>query len=237
MSLLPTATCSTAARTSSAKTAEAAASSKSTSTTAPTSATSTAPTEHVREKNPEQDAAQWCGENDQKNDNEDCDATDRESRLGSLHGSGRSTSLNIRELHTRVRGNDFSDPAGYKHQSLVVLAVLHQRDGFPLKSTDLAVRQNRFQAIPDLNPRAMILNCIKNQYASVGLLRTDAPSMEKIYCIALDVISIERINRDKRDLCSRFVVHLVAKVFYLGFSAGVENVREVVDVAGRLKLR
>ena len=45
-------------------------------------------------------------------------------------------------------------------RAALVIAAAHQRDCFPLKTSDLPVRQNRFQAIANFNAGTMILDGI-----------------------------------------------------------------------------
>jgi len=60
--------------------------------------------------------------------------------------------------------------------------------------------------------------------------------MEKIDGITFDVGAVQCIDRDESDLSVGLIVDLMAEVFYVGSRAGIEDVGEIVDVAGGLEV-
>ena len=60
--------------------------------------------------------------------------------------------------------------------------------------------------------------------------------MEKIDGITFDVGAVEGIDRDESDLGVGFLVDLMADVLNLGRCAGIEDVGEIIDVAGGLEV-
>ena len=71
---------------------------------------------------------------------------------------------------------DYVSHAGCdQQQGIAVIVAAHQRDGFPLKTTYLAVRQDGFQAVADFNARPPIADGIENQNPAIGGLLPDAP--------------------------------------------------------------
>ena len=85
--------------------------------------------------------------------------------------------------------------------------------------------------------RAMILDRVQNQHATIRGFAADAPFLEEIDGIALDVGAIQRIDGDERDLGVRLFVDLLADLGDLRDGVRIKNVCEIVDVAGRLELR
>lgn len=140
------------------------------------------------------------------------------------------------DLDSCVGGDYVGDSSRNQQQGLAVIAAAHERDGFALKATHLAIRENGLEAVSDLNARAAVADGIENQNSAVGRLRSDSPLMEEIDGIALDVCSVECIDGDYCDLGMGFVVDLLADVFHLRRSALIDDVREIVDVAGGFKL-
>ena len=95
--------------------------------------------------------------------------------------------------------------------------------------------KNRFEAVADFDAGAMILDRVENQDAAIGRFAADAPLVEEIDGITFDVGAVERIDRHDRDLGVGFLVDLTAEIFNLGNCVGIENVGEIVDVAGGLE--
>ena len=83
----------------------------------------------------------------------------------------------------------------------------------------------------------MILNRVENQNSPVGFLPADAPLLEQVNRVALDILAVQSINCYEGDLRVRFFVQLAANVLDLGLGRWVQDVSKVVDVTGRLKLR
>ncbi len=119
---------------------------------------------------------------------------------------------------------------------MIVVSAFHQRNGFALKASHLAVGQDRLQSIANFDSRTVILNGVENQDAAIGGLCADAPLVEEIDRVTFDVGAVERIDGDERDLGVGFVVDLMAEVFDLTFCALVEHSGEIVDVAGGLEI-
>src|SRR5271165_342841 len=234
---LPTATGAAATGASTAKTAEASASTKSASPTAKAAASSAA-SEHARKQNPEENITQRSGKDDNDNDDDQDDTAEGYSFFLRLTNAlGRSAGLSVGELNSSVGRNHFGHAGCDQQQSLAVVAAAHQRDDLTLEAADLTIGENRLQPIANFNAITVILDYVEDQHAAVGRLRADAPLVEKIDGIALDVGAVERVDGDYGDLRMGFVVDLVADVFHLRGCAGVDDVGEIVDIAGGLELR
>ena len=67
-------------------------------------------------------------------------------------------------------------------------------------------------------------------------LVADAPFLEQINREALDIGAIQRIDGYQRDLGVRLFVDLLAGVVDLRNRVRIKNVREIIDVSGRLQL-
>src|SRR5450755_227525 len=231
--MLPTAAGPAATGTPAAKAAETATTTKA---PAPASEAPASATEDLRKKQPENDAAQGCREDDQYHDNDYNDPAERQSAIGRTHALSRSARLRIGKLDSRIRRNDFGNPAGDQQQGVVVVLAAHQRDGFPLKPTDLAIGQNRFQPVSHFDACAVIPYRVKDQHSAVGRFASDAPFLEQIDRVALNVSAIQRIDCDQGDLSVCFFVDLAAEIGDLSCRTLVENVREIVDVTRGLQL-
>ncbi len=82
----------------------------------------------------------------------------------------------------------------------------------------------------------MVGNGQQNQDSPIGRLAADSPLLKKVDRVTLDVAAVERVDGDDGNLGVRFLVDLLTQVVELGDGAVIENVGEVVDVAGRLEL-
>ena len=156
-------------------------------------------------------------------------------RLTVVVGSG-SARLITGELNSGVGGNYAGDAAGHEQERLAVIFAAHQRDGFALKASYFAIGQNRFQAIADFNAGAVIPDGVENQDSAIGRFAADSPLMEKIDGITFDVGAVQGIDRDESDLRVGFLVDLMADVLNLSRCIGVEDVGEIIDVAGGLEV-
>ena len=236
---LPTAAGAAAAGTSAAETSEASAASaaeaaKSSSATPEASATAI---KHTGKQNPEQKGTQWGEKDDQDNDDDDRNAAQRDMALRALVASfGGSARLRICELNSGVGGDHFGDAGGDEQQGLTVISALHQRDGFALEAAYLAVGQDGFKAVSDFDAGAAVADRVQDQNAVIGGFGADAPLVEEIDGIAIDVGAVQSIDGDYGDLRVGFLVDLAADVFHLADCAGIEDMREIIDVAGGLEI-
>lgn len=146
------------------------------------------------------------------------------------------TRLCVRQLNPGVGGDHIGYARRDQQQSLVVTFGSHQRDGFTLEASYLAVGKDGFETISDFDAGAVVANGVKDQDALIGGFCTDTPLVEKINGIALDVGAVERIDRDYGDLRVGFFVDLMADIRHLRSCALVEDVGEIVDVAGGLEV-
>jgi len=144
--------------------------------------------------------------------------------------------LRCSELNTCVLSNDLRNARGDQQQRLAIVSIPHERDGFPLKSAHLPIGQDRFQPISNLNPGAVVVNGIQNQYSAVGGLAPHAPLMEEIDRVTLDIGAIERPDGHHRDLSMCLPVNLPADLVHLRDRVLVQNVGKVVDVVGGFEL-
>lgn len=119
---------------------------------------------------------------------------------------------------------------------MAVIAAPHQRNRFPLEPANFSIRQDGLQPVSNFDSGAMVLDRVKNQYALIGRLGPNAPFVEEVYCIALDVVAVESINRDQGDLRMSFLIDLRAEVFELRLGLCVQDICEVVNVSGRFEL-
>jgi hypothetical protein len=236
--MLPATASPATTRTSSTKTTEPTTTTKSTTTAEPApSKASTASPKNLGKQEPEKQAAQRSYQDDQYNDNKQDDPADRDTTTRcALRWSWRAR-LVARELDSRILGDDLGNAAGDQQQSLVVAIALHQREGLPLKTAYLSIRQNRFQPITDFNSRTVILDGVEDQNSPVCGLAADPPSLEEIDGISFDVGAIEGIDGDQGDLGVGVCVNLPADIVDLRSGGGIKNVREIVDVARRVELR
>jgi hypothetical protein len=137
-------------------------------------------------------------------------------------------------LNACVAGDYVSHAGCDQQQRIAVIVAAHQRYGFPLKATYLAVRQDGFETIADFNARPVIADGVENQNPAIGGLLPDAPLFKQIDGKSLDVGTIQSIDSNDCDLGVRFLVDLLTDLFHLRVGVGVQDLCEVVDVAGRL---
>ena len=57
----------------------------------------------------------------------------------------------------------------------------------------------------------------------VGFLRADAPLVEQVHGVALDVAAVEGVDRDHRDLGVRFFVDLSGDILNLSLGCRIED--------------
>ena len=136
------------------------------------------------------------------------------------------------DLDSCVGGDYVGDPRIDQQQGFAVVAAAHQGDGFALKASDLAIWEDRLEAVSDFNAGTAVSGGVEDQDSTVGRLRSDSPLVKKIDGVALDVSPIECVDGDYGDLGVGFVVDLLADVFHLRCCGLIDNVCEVVDVAG-----
>src|SRR6185437_114489 len=110
------------------------------------------------------------------------------------------------------------------------------RNGLTLKTSHLAIRQDGLQPIAHFNPGAMVPDGIQDQNSAITSLIADPPFMEQINGVALDVGAVERIDGEQRDLHVSLLINLQTDIFYLGSSARLEHMCEVLDVDSRVEL-
>ena len=139
-------------------------------------------------------------------------------------------------MDSRVGRDHIGHAARHEQQSVVVVLTTHQRNGFPLKASHFAIRQDWFQPVSHFNAGAMIPNGIQDQHAMIGGFAADAPLLEQIDRIALDVGTVQGIDGHNGDLGVRLFIDLTADVADLRGCTLVEDMCEVVDVAGGLEL-
>src|SRR5437899_5132962 len=128
-----------AAATKSAKAAPAAEPAASSPITPASATESAAAAKDVREQQPKQDAAKWSDEDDDEDNEQYYNSAKRKSSFGSLHAGHRCAGLGVRKLNARVRSDDIRHSGSDQQQRLVVIPAAHQRDGFALETSHLAV--------------------------------------------------------------------------------------------------
>ena len=132
--------------------------------------------------------------------------------------------------------DDIRNPGGHQQNGAVVIVLLELGNGFPAKTTDFAIGQDRFQAVAYFDPVLVVLDGEKKQDSVIGGFAADAPLLEKRNCVALNVGAVQGINRHDGDLRVRLLVDLLANVVQLRDGGRVQNVGEIVDVVGWLQL-
>ena len=139
--MLPATASPATTRTAAAKTAEPTTTTESATTAAEPAAASP---KNLGKQEPEKHSAQRRYQDDHDNDNKQNDPADRYATTGCALRLSWSARLGARELDSRIFCDDIGNAAYDQPQSLVVVIALHQRDGFPLKTAYLSIRQNWF---------------------------------------------------------------------------------------------
>ena len=103
-------------------------------------------------------------------------------------------------------------------------------------SPGVAVGNDRFQAVADLGALLVILNRQQQQKPFVLALFADAPLPVQAIGDVLDGLVFERIHQHDGDLHAGGLLEVGAVALQRLRAAGVQNVREIVDVAVRLEL-
>ena len=140
------------------------------------------------------------------------------------------------KLDARIARDDLGHAARHQQQGIAVGLAAHQRDGLALKASHFSIGENRLETVAYFHTRAVILNCVQDQDATIGGLGPDSPFLEKIHSVGLDIGAVKRFDRHHRDLCVRFFLDLAAEIGQLRDSVLVKNMGEIVDVARRLEL-
>src|SRR5262249_2677903 len=86
------------------------------------------------------------------------------------------------------------------------------------------------------DPVATIIHGQQNQHAPVVRLRSDAPSLVQINCVAFNIPTVERMDRDYGNLRVSFVVNLLAQAADGLGRLSVDHAGKIVDVACGFKL-
>jgi hypothetical protein len=144
---------------------------------------------------------------------------------------------NVGELDVGVGGDRLRHASEDQRECGIVIATAHQGHSFALEAADFSVGKNRFESVADFDARAMILNDVEDEHSAVGALASDAPLLEQIDGVALDVAAFERIDSDESDLRVGLGVELLGDTGYLRRRIRVQDVRKIVDVIGGLELR
>ncbi len=151
-------------------------------------------------------------------------------------GRGRELWTGSRQFYAGILRDDIGDPRGHQRYCAVVVILPEQRDGLAANGSNLAVGQNRLQAVADFDAVFPVLHRQQDQDSVVGGLAADAPLLVQGDGVALYVRTVQGIYRDHGNLCVRFLVELLADVVQLRDGGRVQNVGEIVDVVGGTQL-
>ena len=138
-----------------------------------------------------------------------------DSPVAGLAGCDRELRTGSRQFDAGVLRDDIRDPRGHQRYRAVVVILPEQRDRLAAKASDLAVGQNRLQAVADFDAVLPVLHRQQDQDSVVGGLAADAPLLVQGDGVALDVRTVQGIHRDDGDLRVRFLVDLLADVVQL----------------------
>ena len=83
----------------------------------------------------------------------------------------------------------------------------------------------------------MILSRQQDQHTLVGSFAADAPFVEEIDGIALNVGPVERLYSDDGDLCMRLLFDLLTNIVELCDGVLIKDMSKIVDVIRGFELR
>lgn len=207
----------------------------STTKTAPSApSASTPPWAAAEEQPPEQDFSEraYKNENDNNEDPRDCLRRNPIVRFF----PPRRSQIYSGQLDPRVLRNRIRNMLRHQADSAVVVALLEERHSFAPEAAYFTVRKNGLKTIPDFGAVAMIFYRKKDQNTAIGRLVADSPFLEQVNRVALDIVSIERIDRDHGHLRVRFLINLQAEIVEVADRAVTEHMCEIIDVVAVVEL-
>jgi hypothetical protein len=94
----------------------------------------------------------------------------------------------------------------------------------------LAVGQNWFKSVADLNSISVVLRGYQNQHTVVGRLAANAPLLEQSRGVTFDIRAVERLDSNDGNLRMRLLIDLLTNIIKLRDGVLVEDMSKVVDV-------
>src|ERR1700733_2802479 len=139
------------------------------------------------------------------------------------------------ERHAAILRDDVRDTTSNQQQRSVVVSVTQVRNRLTTTAAHLAIRKNRFEAVPHRRPILVVLRRNEDQYSAVGLFRANSPLCREANGKILDRLSIERLDGDHRNLGLSLLIHLGAKRREQVLSWLAQDAGKVVHVACRFR--
>lgn len=111
------------------------------------------------------------------------------------------------------------------------LTLLKLRIHAAANISHLCVGKNAFESVADFDAVLLILDGENEKDALVGRLRADLPGVFQGRCPGIDVLAVQRSDRDNLDSGVGLRVDLPSNIFDVFFGSWIDDVSEVADVA------
>ncbi len=136
-----------------------------------------------------------------------------------------------RKRNSAIGGDIFRELPDGRFDATVVISLDEKRTHETASVAGAGVGDNRLEAIADFNSISALRRGHEQQHATIFFFAADAELFEKVVAILIDVFAIERTDGDDGHLRSGFLLDLQAKIFEAGFGVGIDDLREIRDVA------
>jgi hypothetical protein len=156
-------------------------------------------------------------------------------RIVVIVGSGRRGRLCVKRDAAILR-DDGGDLSGELQDSRASVTTFQDRDHLAAEVTDLAVGQDRFEAVADGGEILMIVDGEKNHDAAIFSFVTDAPFFGEIGCVVGDGVAFSGVDCDDVELRVGFIVEFGSERGEFRDRVGSQGAGKIVHGALRLKL-
>jgi len=130
-----------------------------------------------------------------------------------------------------VLRNHLCDLAHHLRDGAVVVALAQQRNHIASETTHLAVRKNGLEAVTDLGPVLVIIDCKQDHHAAVRSLVPDAPLLKKVIGKVLHRVTFQGLDGDHGQLGPGFLIDFRTQSRESFHRRRVEHAGKIVDVS------
>ena len=135
------------------------------------------------------------------------------------------------ERHAAILRDDIRNATRYQKHRSVVIPFAQVRHSLAQEPTDFAIREDRLEAIANLDAVLAVVNCEQNQNSTRGLFRPNSPLRRKSDRIIFDGPAFQRLDSDDRNLRLCLLIHLGAKRREQVTSRLAQDAGEIIYVA------
>ena len=140
------------------------------------------------------------------------------------------------DSHAFIGSDSLCYANGKQIDSGRIITLTKQRDSFPAKTANLAVREYWLQAITNLDTVFVVAGGEQDEHSIVCLLAADTPRFEKVHGEVIYRHIIQRFDGHNRDLCSGLLLNFQTVGVQLGLCGVIQYAGKVIYVVRWLKL-